>query len=347
MEQKSERCLREIVVSLDDNDNSCIEEENAKFLRKVFASAHINVLLGSGFSGSVVPVLQGRESWFQTVDEHIRDCPGNEREMWLSARALLRAEYFKSIMHPLCEADATELQKAFVASACRLIENRGTTTLPKRVNFFTTNYDPLIELSLESLGVPFNDGFVGRGKPRFDPSAFSRLMCEQSLFMEYTSQVTTANVLKAHGSLTWRRVGGFDRKEIAYSSVESTLDDCIEGYEGVLDFPAISELTALVKGSCDAVLLQSFKELVSGLSDDDVDLLQAFGKSYDSTLCIVNPAKRKFEETVLEQSYYDLLRIYANELDRKTRCFLCSDSRSPTSISLSSRRGPFVQTRNS
>lgn len=322
MEQKSERCLREIVVSLDDNDNSCIEEENAKFLRKVFASAHINVLLGSGFSGSVVPILQGRESWFQTVDEHIRDCPGNEREMWLSARALLRAEYFKSIMHPLCEADATELQKAFVASACRLIENRGTTTLPKRVNFFTTNYDPLIELSLESLGVPFNDGFVGRGKPRFDPSAFSRLMCEQSLFMEYTSQVTTANVLKAHGSLTWRRVGGFDRKEIAYSSVESTLDDCIEGYEGVLDFPAISELTALVKGSCDAVLLQSFKELVSGLSDDDVDLLQAFGKSYDSTLCIVNPAKRKFEETVLEQSYYDLLRIYANELDRNNALLL-------------------------
>ena len=322
MEQKSERCLREKVVSLDDNDNSCIEEENAKFLRKVFASAHINVLLGSGFSGSVVPVLQGRASWFQTVDEHMRDCPGNEREMWLSARALLRAEYFKSIMHPLCEADATELQKAFVASACRLIENRGTTTLPKRVNFFTTNYDPLIELSLESLGVPFNDGFVGRGKPRFDPSAFSRLMCEQSLFMEYTSQVTTANVLKAHGSLTWRRVGGFDRKEIAYSSVESTLDDCIEGYEGVLDFPAISELTALVKGSCDAVLLQSFKELVSGLSDDDVDLLQAFGKSYDSTLCIVNPAKRKFEETVLEQSYYDLLRIYANELDRNNALLL-------------------------
>lgn len=111
MEQKSERCLREIVVSLDDNDNSCIEEENAKFLRKVFASAHINVLLGSGFSGSVVPVLQGRESWFQTVDEHIRDCPGNEREMWLSARALLRAEYFKSIMHPLCEADPLSCRK--------------------------------------------------------------------------------------------------------------------------------------------------------------------------------------------------------------------------------------------
>lgn len=322
MEHKSERHMREILVPLDDNDNMRIEEENAKFLRKVFASAHINVLLGSGFSGSVVPVLQGRESWFQAVDEHMRDCPGNERGMWLSARALLRAEFFKSIMHPLREAHATEPQKAFVASACRLIENRGTTTLPKRLNFFTTNYDPLIELSLESLGIPFNDGFVGRGKPRFDPSAFSRLMCEQSLFMEYTSQVTTANVLKAHGSLTWRRVGESDRKEVVYSNVESTLDDCVVGHDGVLDLPAVSELASLVKDPCNAASLQLFKELVSGLSVDDVDLLQAFGKSYDSTLCIVNPAKRKFEETVLEQSYYDLLRIYANELDRNNALLL-------------------------
>lgn len=322
MEHKSERHMREILVPLDDNDNMRIEEENAKFLRKVFASAHINVLLGSGFSGSVVPVLQGRESWFQAVDEHMRDCSGNERETWLSARALLRAEYFKSIMYPLREAHATEPQKAFVASACRLIENRGTTTLPKRLNFFTTNYDPLIELSLESLGIPFNDGFVGRGKPRFDPSAFSRLMCEQSLFMEYTSQVTTANVLKAHGSLTWRRVGESDRKEVVYSNVESTLDDCVVGHDGVLDLPAVSELASLVKDPCNAASLQLFKELVSGLSVDDVDLLQAFGKSYDSTLCIVNPAKRKFEETVLEQSYYDLLRIYANELDRNNALLL-------------------------
>lgn len=60
----------------------------------------------------------------------------------------------------------------------------------------------MIELSLEELNVPFNDGFTGRVKPVFDPSSFSRLMCEQSLFMEYTSQVATANVLKAHGSLT-------------------------------------------------------------------------------------------------------------------------------------------------
>lgn len=108
-------------------------------------------------------------------------------------------------MWPLYDASPTPEQKIFLSAARRLISDRGTTLLPKRLNVFTTKYDPLIEVALEELGIPFNDGFAGRMSPRFDSSSFSRLMCEQSLFMEYTSQVTPANVLKLHGSLTWRR----------------------------------------------------------------------------------------------------------------------------------------------
>lgn len=57
---------------------------------------------------------------------------------------------FQFIMHPLREADTTESQRTFVASACGLVENRGMTTLPKRAN-----YDPLIDLSPESVSAPF------------------------------------------------------------------------------------------------------------------------------------------------------------------------------------------------
>ena len=32
---------------------------------------------------------------------------------------------------------------------------------------------------------------------------------------------------------------------------------------------------------------------------------------------IVNPTKKKFEDTTLNQTYYDLLRIYANELEKE------------------------------
>lgn len=68
MEQRSERCLREIIASLDDDGAVYIDDAYAKFLRKAFASAHINVLLGSAFSINAVPTLGKRESWFQAVD---------------------------------------------------------------------------------------------------------------------------------------------------------------------------------------------------------------------------------------------------------------------------------------
>ena len=167
--------------------------------------------------------------------------------------------------------------------------------------------------------MPFNDGFAGRVKPVFDPSSFSRLMCEQSLFMEYTSQVATANVLKVHGSLTWRRDAG---GKIAYSSVDDTLDSCYRGFTNLVDSSQVIKVGQLVKAECDKDGQTVLYELARELPGKERKLLDGFVEKYDSTLCIVNPAKRKFEETVLEQSYYDLLRIYANELDRNNALLL-------------------------
>lgn len=316
MEQKGERCLREIIVSR--GGVLRIDDAYAKFLRKAFASAHINVLLGSAFSINAVPTLGERESWFQAVDTLARERPKDT--VWNTARGLLRAEYFKAVMLPLLGMQPDLSQLGFASTVMRLVAERGTTTLPRRVNFFTTNYDPMIELSLEELNVPFNDGFTGRVKPVFDPSSFSRLMCEQSLFMEYTSQVATANVLKAHGSLTWRR--GNDDGGIAYSNVDDTLHSCYEGFADAVDLDQVVEVGHLVEAECDEDGLTELHELAGELPEGDRDLIDGFTDKYDSTLCIVNPAKRKFEETVLEQSYYDLLRIYANELDRNNALLL-------------------------
>ena len=222
-------------------------------------------------------------------------------------------------MFPLRDARPKSAQKDFISAVVRLIENRGATTLPQRVNIFTTNYDPMVELSLEEIGIPFNDGFTGRVASQFEPSSFSRLMYEQSLFMEYVSQVTTANVLKPHGSLTWRRdTGG----RIVYSRLEDTLDAFLGDGEDVLGLSAIGEIADLIKKPFEEADITKLKRIVESLSEDDKELVRTFTERYDSVLCIVNPAKRKFEETVLEQSYYDLLRIYANELDRNNALLL-------------------------
>lgn len=306
---------RSITVS---EDGLITDDEHKRFLRKAFASAHINVLLGSAFSINAVPTLGERESWFQAVDTLVREHP--ENTAWRTARGLLRAEYFKAVMLPLLGAEPDSSQLDFTSAVMCLVAERGTTTLPRRANFFTTNYDPMIELSLEELCMPFNDGFTGRVKPVFDPSSFSRLMCEQSLFMEYTSQVATSNVLKAHGSLTWRRAG--DGGGIAYSNVDDTLRSCYEGFADVVDSDQVVKVGQLVGAECDEGGLTALRGLAGELSEGERNLIDDFTDRYDSSLCIVNPAKRKFEETVLEQSYYDLLRIYANELDRNNALLL-------------------------
>lgn len=303
---------REIKFYRDSKDNPAIDEAHSKFLRRVFASAHINMLLGSGFSAGVVPTLGHRESWFQFFDAQLRDNPTDTA--WKTARGLLRAEYFKSIMLPLEGKQPDPMQIAFISSVMQLVACRGATMLPKRVNFFTTNYDPMIELSLETLSQPFNDGFTGRTCPMFDTSSFSRLMYEQSLFMEYSSQVTTTNVFKVHGSLTWRRQNV--NTGISYSNVEDTIKDCLNNFENLIDSKVVEEVGVLVRKECDDGGANSLRLLARSLSGDESHYVTNFAKQYDATLCIVNPAKKKFEETVLEQSYYDLLRIYANELDR-------------------------------
>jgi SIR2-like domain len=59
---------------------------------------------------------------------------------------------------------------------------------------FTTNYDVLMEQSLEACRVPFFDGFVGSSRPFFDQRAIE----------EDKIPVRWARLWKLHGSINWR-----------------------------------------------------------------------------------------------------------------------------------------------
>lgn len=291
-------------------------EDNSKFLRNALSCGHINVLLGSGFSAGVVPTLEGRESWFRAVEEKKFESSSND--VWESALRLLKAEYFRSVMLPLETKAPASDQVDALRSLIGLVRDRGTTTIPKRINLFTTNYDPLIERALDRCSVSYNDGFVGREHPRFDSSAYSRLQYEQSLFMEYKAQVATANVIKPHGSLTWRR----DGEGVMYSNPGDTLQACLSGCEDIRTLSVLDSVRDLVMNDCDESSLDDLECHALWLSTEEKELLTRFEEQYDSTLCIVNPTKKKFGETVHERYYYDLLRIYANELDRNNALLL-------------------------
>ena len=92
--------------------------------------------------------------------------------------------------------------------------------------------------------------------------------------------------------------------------------------------------------------ISTLEKMASNLPEGEKELIRAFGRNYDSTMCVVNPVKKKFEETVLEQSYYDLLRIFANELDRNNALLLVFGFHSPMSIFVNSRKEPHAPIRN-
>ena len=51
--------------------------------------------------------------------------------------------------------------------------------------------------------------------------------------------------------------------------------------------------------------------------DIQSNLNKSLFEKFYKKLVIVNPTKEKFEETLLKQYYYDLLRIYSNELEKE------------------------------
>lgn len=58
----------------------------------------------------------------------------------------------------------------------------------------------------------------------------------------------------------------------------------------------------------------------SARSDSDHDkLMKSFREAYDE-LVMINPRKAKFRETVLDLHFYELMRLYANALEKPTTC---------------------------
>ena len=76
------------------------------------------------------------------------------------------------------------------------------------IEIFTTNYDLLMEQSLEDLEIPYFDGFVGARKAFFDLRAV-----EDNLIPKHWTRLW-----KIHGSINWYQEGSEDQKKVHRSS---------------------------------------------------------------------------------------------------------------------------------
>lgn len=75
------------------------------------------------------------------------------------------------------------------------------------ISIFTTNYDLFNEIALDELGFPYNNGFSGTYKRKFNPVSYNYMYVENmNLARDVWERVSSFfNLVKIHGSISWVR----------------------------------------------------------------------------------------------------------------------------------------------
>ncbi len=278
---------------------------NVNEIKDVFQDCNINFLIGSGMSAPYLQILGEIEILLGDLSEQALE---NE------PRAILETSLYKKYFDGVIvkninilegETDSIDVlnnYKKFLQSINSILLNRKSTILSKQANIFTTNVDVFLEKALEDIGLEYNDGFSGRFSPTFNLSNFKKSTFRKSLHYDNTSEIPVFNLLKVHGSLSWETE---DTAEKICFSPNLTLVRNIK--EKQIPTDGIIEI---LEGSKISDLVKNIEKIV--YSSSHRDFLDVYKK-----LLIVNPTKEKFRHTLFNQTYYDMLRIYSNELEKE------------------------------
>lgn len=277
---------------------------SAEFLRGLVSDAHLNFLVGAGASMPAITVLGPTEQ----LSEDVLKIPTDDSSRSI-AQASLDKGFFDDVIAKSLGLDelpnvteVIESYENFLRAIHRLLLERKSPLVPKQVNIFTTNNDILFETAFDRTGIEMNDGFRGRFSARFDLNNFRTRLFRLTLHYDNSSEVPVFNLLKVHGSVTWTYAA--DGKSIV-------LDHELKGVqETALASDAVTELVAITADTSAEILVVEAGKRAAGATT--AEFTARFAE-----LPIVNPTKDKFEKTVLQQTYYDLLRVFSNELERE------------------------------
>jgi hypothetical protein len=281
-------------------------------LKNLIQSCNINFIIGSGLSRPYLSTLNNIEILLTEL--------ANNKEINNPIRQIIQAslykKYFLEVMLPNLDSeietnktedfsDVLNNYKEFLLAINEILLNRYCRLHNKQVNIFTTNIDLFFERAIEETKVEFNDGFKGRMNPVYDLSNFLKSYSKTSLHYENTSEIPVFNLLKIHGSISWcSKDGG---KTINHSNFDEILE--VKKYLIEIADKALLDITSK----------HSLEELIKSANEinkkEQVDLSK-FLNSYNKLL-IVNPTKEKFQKTLFDQYYYELMRMYANMLEKE------------------------------
>jgi hypothetical protein len=273
-------------------------------IKNTVQDCNLNFLLGSGLSRPFLATLGNIEFLLTECDEATID-----DQIRKIVRASLYRQYFVEVIQKnlqIRDSDASASDvlgeyKTFLRIWNSILLRRKNTLLSKEINLFTTNIDIFLEMASEDLSLECNDGFNGRFQPKFSPSNFKQSRFKKGLFYDKTSEIPVFNLVKLHGSLSWEH----DKDSILFSRdlkhVESVAK-ALPTPTALIDVPDNASLSDLVK--------------LAGSATPDPSI-EAFMAAYEQLFIVINPTKEKFKHTLLNHVYYDLLRMFSNELEKE------------------------------
>jgi len=305
--------------------NSVNNKPNYEDIKKIIESSHLNFLIGSGASRPYFETLGEVENLLSALAKE------NESANKKSVEASIKNHYFnvaiRGNLHiqneddpcPHCNGQLKQTNAAyheFIRSLYTILNKRKSNLVSKQINLFTTNMDLFLDFSIDKSGYVLNDGFSGRSNPIFGTENFHNSVHKLSSHYEYKSEHPLFNLFKLHGSINWKKStlssGEFD---IHYDYGLSTLsginnvkipkEECIEiEYEETNGNEEVKKkktrtIQYLLENACN-----------------DTQNHESFLNAY-SELVMINPETSKFQETTKSLIFYELLRMYANHLERE------------------------------
>jgi hypothetical protein len=279
-------------------------------LKDIVQDCHLSILVGAGLSMPYLRTLGNIEILLTDLDAR-DDLARDHRRL---IKAALYKKYFSDVVaknigiltpDPASQP-VLDQYRAFFQALSDVLLRRKTPILNKEANVFTTNVDIFMEKALEDLQLDYNDGFNGRFKPTFSLSNFRRSLLKRSLHYDNMSEVPVFNLCKLHGSVSWE----LGLSGIAFSPNLAHVSEVSKLSTTAVQIPIVpdgADLAAVIGATAGAIPTAATNAFVEG---------------YENLLVVVNPTKEKFKHTLLNQTYYELLRIYSNELEKENAFLL-------------------------
>lgn len=311
-----------IFLKIDSSTNKIeVTNDLRSCLKDLFSGCRVNFLLGAGFSAGILGLLDNNEMFFEAIRQY-RGANDTENKKAKVLEAYLYWDFFVRCVYPIVEKistmDFTQYNN-FGSILNRIFSERSNPVLDRQCNIFTTNYDPILERIFDRSVSICNDGFEGRLSPRFSTDNFTKSYYRQAVFSNRKSEIPSVNVVKLHGSVTW----GWDifNGGIIYQNYISTIKDFHEQKKTLFDDAILASIvTALTADNPNDAAIQVNGLVACALLDALIADVADYEKmlfSYKCTFLIVNPTKEKFNDTLLNKNYYELLRIFSNELEKE------------------------------